>query len=452
MELPREPQTATADKSKAQSNWVHIGFFVLAVATALGVVWMLSGPLSVSVPEDKDLTIENVEDLRNYFWSLGMVVAGIVAIWGLAFAAWRTITLDRQARVAVQDSRLNEQKHASEAFATAIEQLGHDNFAVRLGAVYALEALAKSSKDLHGPIFETLCAYIRESAPIPDDIAEQDAALADRIKNRKEDETIRDIIDNHLETVPKPDVVIQAILSVIGRRDPGRDPHNAQSALDFLLDLRETDLRKADMINGHFEHTLLTDARLDGAELSKARLDGAIMNGSRLDSVRLWGAYLNGAIMTEVRLDGADLIGSNLARAILTKAYLNGADLSGAHLNNVDLSEAHLNGSDLIEAHFGYADLRRTCLNGATLVGARLYGAYLREAFFDGETNVSKATFTGAIGIPAKPDCDFRATVKGADTAKWPDDNDSKAWDRGEDYDDDELLEDLDEDDDGEEE
>ncbi len=393
MELPREPQTVTVDKAEAQPNWVHIGFFVLALATVLGVIWILSGPLSVNVPDDKDLTIKNVEDLRNYFWSLGMVVAGIVAIWGLLFAAVRTVALDRQARVAVQESRLNEQKHASEAFATAIEQLGHDNFAVRLGAVYALEALAKSSQDLHGPIFETLCAYIREQAPIPDDIDEQDAALADKIKNRKDGQTIRKIITDHLQTALKPDLVVQAILTVIGRRDPDRDPYNAGGALDFRLDLRETDLRKADMTGGHFENALFIGARLDGANLTRSHLDGANLNKARLKDTNLWGAHLDGAILANAHLDGAHLF----------QAHLNGASLTGTRLDGADLLNAHLN------------------------------NAYLWHVSFDGETTVSRADFTKAINIPAKPNHDFRATVKNADSATWPADDDPDAWDRGED-------------------
>jgi len=38
------------------------------------------------------------------------------------------------------------------------------NFEVRLGAIYALEKLAREDLDLHWPIMETLCAYIRQNA------------------------------------------------------------------------------------------------------------------------------------------------------------------------------------------------------------------------------------------------------------------------------------------------
>jgi hypothetical protein len=46
----------------------------------------------------------------------------------------------------------------------AIEQLGTDSLAVRLGGIYALVQIAFDSAELHWPIMEVLTAYLRDHA------------------------------------------------------------------------------------------------------------------------------------------------------------------------------------------------------------------------------------------------------------------------------------------------
>jgi len=359
MELDSNP-TTTVPKDQAQPNWAEIGLWTSVVVSVL-IGWALwNGVFSDAWtnyldPKNTD-PVPRTEALRNLTWSMGTIGAVIAGFIGLVMAGIRTAALHRQANTAQRESDLNAQKHQSEAFATAIEQLGNTNFAVRLGAVYALEALAKSAHDLHGPIFETLCAYIRNKAPEP-----------------KKDQEAN-----------KPNVVVQAILTVIGRRDPARDPE------DFRLDLLETDLRKCDLSEGHFENALLTATHLAGANLREARLEGASLMGTHLE--------------------GTDL----------GHAHLEGADLLNAHLMGAHLRGAQLEGAVLWIAH----------LESASLADANLEGAMLLEVTFNGQTNVRGADLRGASHIPAKPARDFRATVTGADQARWPDDDDPKAWDR----------------------
>lgn len=316
-------------------------FSVFTVMSILSLVFLAAFAVVFSEAWTDYRTIDKehlkIEALRNMMLAAGAAGAVIVGAWGLAFAAVRTHALNRQANVAEADSKFSEKKHESEAFATAIEQLGSTNFAVRLGAVYTLEALAKSSMELHGPIFETLCAYIRNKSPIKDDQAAKD----------------------------KINVVVQAILTVIGRRDPDRDPPGYQ------IDLHDTNLFQANLSEGQFA----------GANLSETRLDGA----------NLIGANLEGALLVKARLEGVRLIRANLKRAYLM----------GARLENTSFSEA------------GF------------------HGAVLTDITFSTNTNVSDADFRGARAIPAHPDNDFRTTVRGADSALWPNDDDPDAWDRG---------------------
>jgi len=382
MELDSNP-TTTVTKDQAQPNWAEIGLWTSVLVSVL-IGWALwNGVFSEAWtnyldPKNVD-PVPKTEALRNLTWSMGTIGAVFAGFIGLVMAGFRTVALHRQANTAQRESELNAQKHQSEAFATAIEQLGHDNFAVRLGAVYALESLAKSAHDLHGPIFETLCAYIRQEAPAP-----TDDDLSAKITARGET-GIYEIIDEHLKSIDKPDVVVQAILTVIGRRAPARDPE------DFRLDLRETDLRTCDLRKGHFEKTLLAMAHLAGASLREAYLEGA----------SLWKAHLEGAFLWEAHLEGAQFGGAHLKCAILRDAYLEGAYLRGAYLE------------------------------GAYLGGAHLKGAMLNDVTFNKQTDVRGADLRGTKSIPAKVGSDFRATVDGADQAQWPDDDEQEAWGRG---------------------
>ncbi len=64
---------------------------------------------------------------------------------------------------------LQRRGHVTERFSRAIEQLGQstpDKVDVRIGAIYALEQIARDSAELHWPIMEVLAAYLREHAHV----------------------------------------------------------------------------------------------------------------------------------------------------------------------------------------------------------------------------------------------------------------------------------------------
>jgi hypothetical protein len=143
----------------------------------------------------------------------------------------------------------------------AIDRFGSDILEVRMGGIYSLERTAREDPNYHWPIMEVLSTYVQKHAP------------------RKPAE------ESGEEHPPYPD--IQAILTVIGRRSLyHRDVEYG------IIDLSNTDLRKA----------------------------------------YLWNAYLQ-----EAHLQGADLRGANLGGADLRRAYLQGADLRGANLEGADL-------------------------------------------------------------------------------------------------------------------
>src|SRR5437763_9967495 len=76
------------------------------------------------------------------------VLAGTLAAIGAIYTA-RTFALNRRGQI-------------TDRFTRAVDQLGNEKLDVRLGGIYALERLARESRDDHAAIVEILTAYVRE--------------------------------------------------------------------------------------------------------------------------------------------------------------------------------------------------------------------------------------------------------------------------------------------------
>ena len=254
------------------------------------------------------------------------------ALCGLAAWMWlgwrRARAVDRAAHASAALLAGAESGRRAERLSIAIEQLAHDRAQVRLGAVYVLEGLARESADLHWPVIEILCAFIRERSHW------------------------RETSDTPARFGPD----LQAALTVIGRRQRDRD--RAGDALDLVRsDLRGADLKGLD---------------LRGARLGEVHLEEASLAGAELEGADLRRANLARADLVEANLRGANLREANLEAAYLVEAHLENADLFGAHLEGAYLGGAHLEGADLGSAHLDGAYLYKANLDGASLHGARV--------------------------------------------------------------------------------
>ena len=150
-------------------------------------------------------------------------------------------------------TRVTEQGLITDRINAAVASLGADktvkaiedgkeytrpNIEVRVGAILALERIAKRSPDVHIQIMEILCAYIRE---------------------------------NTKEELEKPREDIQRALTVIGRR--------SEKAISMepwgLINLRSAYLVRADLRGAR-----LPNAQLSGTQLNRANLFDAKLNGA----------------------------------------------------------------------------------------------------------------------------------------------------------------------------
>jgi hypothetical protein len=215
---------------------IQIVLAILAMVLLAGVVTLAIFGIRkfIRLGRDKDLGTKDRIGLQIEFVKTAAQILGGIFFLVTIYVAWQNLVV-------------SQEKHKTDLFTRAIEQLGSKKLEVRLGGIYALERIARESEKDHGPIMEVLTAYVREKAPwTPEKAAEAKKLSAELALGLKKPET---------KGVPeiKPATDIQAILTVLGRRSRTYGKGETQR-----LDLRQTDLRGAD----------LHKAQLDRANLS----------------------------------------------------------------------------------------------------------------------------------------------------------------------------------------
>src|SRR3954454_8432510 len=146
-------------KAVPPSNWKRLA--APAYAGVLCLVALACVFVVIKVAADWLATTDGISDAAKRAEEIGRartavlaVLAGTLAAIG-AYYTHRTFGLTRQGQI-------------TERFTRAVDQLGNrESRDVRLGGIYALERLARESRDDHGPIVEILTAYVREHAPTP---------------------------------------------------------------------------------------------------------------------------------------------------------------------------------------------------------------------------------------------------------------------------------------------
>ncbi len=237
-------------------------------------------------------------------------------MFGFIFSWWQT--------------SINETAQVTGRFATAVEQLGNDSLAIKLGGIYALERVANDSEEDYWVIMEVLTTYIKQNHPAR---ICADSSVAFR------------------EHVPAD---VKAILAVICRRDP----RDLEAENGKRIDLQKVDLQRVDM-GGE-------EINLQNALLERAALAWAHFEGANFDNADLHGAYLYGAVLNRASFRRADLLVADMRTAKLRRA-----NLGGANLQRTDLSKTDLRGANLKYANLKNAILNRTKLQGADLTSAR---------------------------------------------------------------------------------
>jgi Pentapeptide repeats (8 copies) len=212
---------------------------------------------------------------------LGGVIGGAVLLGGLYFTA-RTLRISLETlRVNQKTLETTQQRQITERFTKAIEQLGSDNRAIRLGGIYALERIARDSEYDHGAVMEVLTTFVREQAPAqrqpentPQDGKEQQPL--GKLLEEEGFDVFQEAVYARIQT-HRLRADIQTILTVLGRRT--RTYENGESQ---RLNLQFTNLRYADLQGAQLQGAMLDGAQLQGANLRGAKLQHASLSGADL--------------------------------------------------------------------------------------------------------------------------------------------------------------------------
>ncbi|MFF3819416.1 pentapeptide repeat-containing protein [Streptomyces bluensis] len=374
-------------KSKRIALGVAFSLVILGYALLLwrGPWWIDGAHLRSKNLEPADGVV--ITGFRTMLVALG---AGAVAALGLSY----THKGHKQTEKLFEHTRDRDREQAelvregqvTDRYVEAIKLLSEKGTTKRLGGIYALERIMKDSEKDHMTVVEVLAAFIREHTPL-------------RASHRKAKGSSPKSGFNGV----KPGGAVQAALTVLGRR-PIRPEKNR-------IDLRNSDLRGADLSSAYLVRFNFSGSDLRGADLSASHLHGVNLRDTRLDGAcfvesLLDGCFLDGAQGSDVNFNCAILREAGFGEANLSTVDFSGADLwaskwVGSVINGANFESADLRFSVLINTVFGGATFKGACFSLAQVAGSEypeceFQGADLRGAI------VVAGDLSGANGVEPK--------------------------------------------------
>ena len=287
-------------------------------------IWQVPQWLVTSSPE---VSLVVLNEARQ---TLLHLLIGVIILIAL-YAVLRRMTILEKQIVVAHEGQITER------FNRAIEQLCSYKLEIQLGGIFTLERIAWESEKDHWPIMEILTAHVREHAKYEE--------------NQRWNGKVTEIREPVKTSKPSTD--IQAVLTVIGRRQ-----WLANEVLNGkVLNLRKTNLAHLDLKGLNFSGVNLRGANLQRANLNEANMIGAFLAEANLRNANLTkanfrGAYLVGADMTGANLREVNLQGANLSKAAFDLESLVGAKLEGTNLGGAVIEKGKVPSSNDYESSF----------------------------------------------------------------------------------------------------
>jgi uncharacterized protein YjbI with pentapeptide repeats len=356
------------------------------------------------------------------------IVGGLIVIAGLFFA-WEELSQSRELLKQSHEEFLQSQENMkagqiSSRFSQAITLLSQEGATNRIGAIYALEQIAKESHNYLQTVLDILTSFVKNSEyfdqPVKEKEDKKSIAVKLEVELKKIDEDLAwrsqkkrgeiSKIFNKIKILSE----VQVALSVIGRirkeviemsyqniveeNESGEKIGDDQRILDGIeekIARYRINLSESILIQADFSKADLRGAELSMADLRGVSFYGAILKRANFQGAKLQYAYFGQADLQFIVLSRADLRESNLWGARLQGAFLQSADLRGVKIHRVKLCGADLQWAKLQKAELFMADLRgaklwKANLQNANFQGANLSGVDLRE------TNLQGANFQEA--------------------------------------------------------
>jgi hypothetical protein len=295
-------------------NWIVFGVVALLIVAELIVVRLILRPNGYDQRKDY---IQIVATL-----AAGTILLGQFIVAGLNLAATdRNIELSRT--IAMQKADSDREGQITERFTRAVDQLGSETLAIRLGGIFALERIAWDSARDHITIIELLVAYMQDRGYE----ASKDQIEIDSLRMRLQDpklsverrEDLEEEERSLLDVRWSAHQDLRSIIEVIGRR-------NLEYEKIYAPGLNFSGIPLDGLIfSNHFERAGFFGSTLRQVSFHFTRLDGANFNNVRMES----GVYFIG-----VSLNGADFTGALIENTV----FFHDTDLS----NTIGLTQWHI--------------------------------------------------------------------------------------------------------------
>ena len=269
---------------------------------------------------------------------IGLCISGWLLLWQAILAGIRTEQGNKNVEIANENVKIGNKNieianknieiqlnnAIEERFNNAITLIGSDNVATRLGAIYALDHIAKDTynkeKSYTKTIFQILCSYIRETTNI------------EVYKNNFKD---------------KPSVEIQTIIDLLFKSHL----NNFNGYIELEADLSYSYLCGADFSEALCKRAFFRGAHFEGAFFRSAHCEDADFFEAHCKDTIFRGAHCEKAFFREAHCEGAVFLYSHCNGTNFMKAHFEGADFRYAHCEDADFSDANCAGADFSYAH-----------------------------------------------------------------------------------------------------
>ncbi|GEM_PF-1405473 len=153
----------------------------------------------------------------------------------------------------------------------------------------------------------------------------------------------------------------------------------------FNADLIGQNLQGATLRGGNFDHSIMIECDLNGADFRNSFMKGSIFAGSNMKGANLTSVNSPEAVFQGCNLEGANLSGSVLLDCDFTKSNLKNADLSystflNSSFQDADLTGANLKGATMAKIGFPTANLSESQKAQVTVIEGPLANAKQLEA------------------------------------------------------------------------
>ena len=251
----------------------------------------------IGLEKDQILLERDRINAQNGVYNLLFQGISTIILGGFIYTGWQYLR-----RTDEQFQHTND-KLISDRFSQAIAYLASEKMEVRLGGIYSLERLAEDSPSEYWLTIEILTAFVRERSALPlTEFPEQPLTIVGG--------TSSPASSRRSQPLPIP-TDIQAVMTILSRRDVSMDRP------DRIIELRESNLRDADLNGIELWGADLWKVNLREAQLWQAKLAGASLGRANLSEASLWQADLEGAYLWKANLEGANLTEANLDQANL---------------------------------------------------------------------------------------------------------------------------------------